>query len=126
MTPLPRLAEVLGAAVRMRDLRVGTVTGVFGDADFVRMIGLEVTSADGVRRFLPRVAAPMREGVVRLGSTLVLVETGELDGYGRLGARVVRDPMQLAGLGVDPDGRIVRVGGDRGVSPDAASGISVA
>lgn len=124
MTPLPQLADVLGAAVCVGDLRVGAVTGIFGDAGFGRVIGLEVTGHDGTRRFLPRVAAPVRGRVVQLPSAFVLVETGELDGYGRLGAVVVRDPLQLAGLGIDSDGHVHRPAGPDGVSLEVASGTS--
>ena len=124
MTPLPRLADALGTAVRVRDVRVGTVTGVLGDRGFERVIGFEVTSRDGRRRFLPWVGAPVRDGSLSLGSALVLVETGELDAYRRLGAVVVRDPMQLDGLGIDSDGRVERFHDRRGVSPWTGSGTS--
>jgi hypothetical protein len=126
MTSPPRLGDVLGAAVRARGLRLGTVTGCVCDARWERLLGLEVTGADGIRRFLPWVAVELREGMVGIGSSLLLVDTGELDGYVRLGAVVVRDPMQLAGLGVGPGGEITHGEGDPGVSSEVGSGIRTA
>lgn len=122
MTSVPLLRALLGAPVRLHDLRLGTVTGVYGDASFARVIGLEVTSPDGRRRLLPWVAARVEEGVVHLQSALVLVETGELEGYGRLGARVARAPAELDGLGVGPEGRVERRDGSNGVSLEVVSG----
>ena len=126
MTSPPLLGALLGAPVRLNDLRLGTVTGVYGDAGFERVIGLEVTSPDRGRRFLPWVAVGIEDGVVRLASPFVLVDTGELDGYLRLGARVARDPAQLDGLGVGPDGRVEPGPSAEVVSPEPASGISLA
>lgn len=119
----PDLGWLLGRTVRLRpsDLRVGTVTGVYGDAGFERVIGLEVSSPDGRRRFLPWVASSLDEGGVRVESAFLLVDPGELDAYMRLGARLVRDPAELDGLTVAPDGRIERPRGD-GVSLELASG----
>jgi hypothetical protein len=91
-------ADLLGAPVRVHDLRVGTVTGAFADSGLRGLIGLEVTGRGGSRWFLPLVAASWEEGVVRLGSALVLVETGDLEGYGRLGAVLIRDEEQLRAL----------------------------
>jgi hypothetical protein len=87
---------------------VGTVTGVFGDPTFGRVIGVEVTARDGTRRFLPRIATSLVDGVVALESPLVLVETGERDGYHRLGAVVLRDRAQLAPLRMGRDGVVER------------------
>ncbi len=125
MTPSARPAEMLRAPVRVHDLRVGTVTGVFADTGFERLIGLEVTGRAGQRWFLPFVAASQQEdGAVRLDSALVLVETGDLDGYGRLGAVVVRDAERLLEVTVDPDGRVLRDA--RRVSPATSAGTSTA
>jgi len=123
VTSLPRLEDVLGAAVRAYDLRLGTVTGAVFDARWERLLGLEVTGRDGVRRFLPWVAVELHDRLVAVGSPFVLVDTGELDGYVLLGAMVVRDPMQLKGLGVGAEGEITR--GERlgGVSHEVGSGI---
>ena len=124
MTSSDRLADVLGVAVRVRDLRIGTVTGVVGDTGFERVIGLEVMSPDGGRRFLPMVAATFEKGGVQMRSSLVLVETGDVAGYGRLGAVVARDPVRLAQLVMEQDGRVLAAEDRRGVSLNGASGIS--
>ena len=121
MTPGARPADLLWAPVRVHDLRVGTVTGVLADAGFDRIIGVEVSGRADKRWFLPLVAASQGEdGVVRLDSTLVLVETGDLDGYGRLGAVVLRDEERLLGVTVDAHGRVQRDA--RGVSAGGAVG----
>jgi hypothetical protein len=125
VTSLPRLEEVLGAAVRANELRLATVTGVVFDARWERLLGLEATGRDGIRRFLPWVAAELHGGVVGVVSPFVLLDTGELDGYVRLGAMVVRDRMQLAGLGVGTGGEITRADRLAGVSQEVTSGIEI-
>jgi hypothetical protein len=105
----------------VRDLRIGTVTGAFADRALRHLIGLEVTGRAGVRWFLPLVAASWNEGVVRLDSALVLVETGDLEGYGRLGAVLVRDAERLSALADAEDGVDRRA---PGVSRVPAGGIS--
>lgn len=122
---VPALGALLGRSVRLRlsDLRVGTVTGVYGSPGFERVIGLEVSGRDGRRRFLPWVASAFDDGAVRLQSAFLLVDTGELDAYMRLGARLARDPAELAGLTVATDGRIGR--GNDGVSLQLAPGTPV-
>lgn len=112
MTPTCRLEDVLGRAVRAHDLRLGTVTGVVFDAGRERVLGLEVAGRDGVRRFLPWVAVELVGNATAIASPLVLVDTGELDGYARLGAVVVQDPLQLAGVGVARDGAIMHAESD--------------
>jgi hypothetical protein len=115
-----RPADVLGAPVRVRDVRLGTVTGVVGDGPVERLIGLEVTSRDGRRWFLPSVAVSHEAGAIHVHSTLVLVETGDLEGYGRLGAVVIRDPAELERLVVDEDGRFLRDGAESDSLPAPA------
>ena len=109
--------------MRPHDLRLGTVTGVVFDARRERVLGLEVACRDGVRRFLPWVAVELVGNATAIASPLVLVDTGELDGYARLGAVVVRDPLQLAGVDVGREGESTHVESDPGVSPLASSGI---
>ena len=123
MTSLPRLDHVLGAAVRAHELRLATVTGAVLDASWERLFGLEATGRDGVHRFLPWATVELHDGIVEVGSPFVLVDAGELDGYLLLGAVVVRDPMQLAGLGVGSGGEITRADMLAGVSQEVGSGI---
>ena len=99
------LAGLLGMPCRVRDVRVGEVAGVFVDAGATRVIGLDIRSADGVRRFLPWIAAERSEGAVSVRSSLLLVDAG--DSYSRLGARGITDARELAGLGVASDGLLV-------------------
>jgi hypothetical protein len=123
VTPVRRSADLLGLPVRVGDLRVGTVTGVVGDGPVERLIGLEVTGRNGQRWFLPSVAASHDSGGINVHSTLMLVETGDLEGYGRLGAVVIRDPEELEHLAVDEDGTFLR--DNPGVSLPAAAGTPV-
>jgi hypothetical protein len=53
----------------------------------------------------------------------MLVETGDLEGYGRLGAVVIRDPEELEHLAVDEDGTFLR--DSPSVSLPAAAGTPV-
>jgi hypothetical protein len=124
VTPVRRPADVLGAPVRVGDFRVGTVTGVVGDGPVERLIGLEVTGRNGQRWFLPSVAASHEDGGIDVHSTLVLVETGDLEGYGRLGAVVIRDAAALEHLAVDEDGTFLREP-SWSVSPPTVAGTSV-
>jgi hypothetical protein len=87
-----RIAKVLGAAVHVGGDHVGRVTGVLvrspGEA-----IGLEVTSPDLSRSFLPLVAATLVDDVVDVRSPLLLVES--CDAYIERGATVCRESAEL-------------------------------
>ena len=98
------LADLLGAAVQVRTVRVGEVVGVFLDRTGRRAIGLELSSG-GLRRFLPWVAARVEGGVVVVESSLVIVDDGE--SYERLGARRIRDAASLRALCALAGGEIV-------------------
>ena len=107
MRPSGALADLLGVAVRVGTIRVGEVAGIFVDEIGTRAIGLEVASADGVRRFLPWFAATRAQGGVAVTSALLLVDDGE--SYERLGAHAIRDATRLAGLSASPSGELERV-----------------
>jgi hypothetical protein len=124
VTPVGRPADLLGVPVRVGDLRVGTVTGVVGDGSIKRLIGLEVTGRNGQRWFLPSVAGSHDGGGIDVHSTLMLVETGDLEGYGRLGAVVIREAAALEHLAVDEDGTFLREP-SWSVSPPTVAGTSV-
>jgi hypothetical protein len=87
--------EVLGARVEVDGKDAGHVTGVLVDPD-QRAIGLEVTSVDSDRRFLPLVAATLSDGVVSVASPLLLVES--CDAYIARGATICRDLACLEDL----------------------------
>lgn len=70
-----------------------------------RAIGLEVSSADRIRRFVPWVAVRSDGRIVAVESALVIVDDGE--SYERLGARSIRDRAALLALRALPDGQIV-------------------
>lgn len=106
MTSSVPLSELLGLPVRIGSLRVGEVTGVFVDQSAPRAIGLEVVGARGTYHFLPWVAATFAAAAVFLDSALLLVDDGP--SYERLGAKSMRDPIDLSGLRAIPDGTVVR------------------
>lgn len=122
----PELGALIGRPVSVHDVRLGTVTGVYGDGRFARVIGLEVSSPDGRRRFLPWVVSRADDGTVAVQSAFLLVDVGELDSYLRLGARLERDPAALAGLSATPDGRVAGKHDENGVSAEAEAGIRAA
>lgn len=102
---LGSLAELLGAACCVREVRIGEVTSVIVDAELTRVLGLDIRSPDGRRRFLPWVAADLeRQGGVGIRSAFLLVDA--IDSYMRRGARRISDYAELATLRVDDDGHI--------------------
>lgn len=111
MTRSIRLAEVLGAPVHIDGVRVGEVAAVVADAQFERVVGLEVVGVDFRRKFLPWLAFTFTHGDVQPTSVLVLFEMSELDDYRRLGERVVQDGDGLERLRVTLDGRILAQNG---------------
>lgn len=122
MSRVHGLAGLLGAAVRADSTRVGEVVGVFLDAGAEYVLGLEVASVGGARRFLPWVAADVDELGVRIPSPLVLVD--ERESYERLGARAIGDPLVLEALMVSADGAVVRR--TEQVSPGPVSAVPTA
>jgi hypothetical protein len=118
--PPRRLVELLGAPCRVRDVRVGEVTGVVVDGAGGRVVGLDIGSAGGVHRFLPWVACEVDcEGRVDVRSAFLLVD--DTQSYRRLGARDIVDAEVLARLRVDASGRVSR--GEDAVSTDGVLGI---
>jgi hypothetical protein len=99
------LADLLGAVVRVGTVRVGEVVGVYVDRGGGRAIGLEVSGAGGIRRFLPWFAVRQEGRIVVVESALVIVDDGA--SYERLGARSIRDPVTLLTMQALPDGEIV-------------------
>ncbi|HEU0248305.1 MAG TPA: hypothetical protein VFR38_14595 [Gaiellaceae bacterium] len=116
------LAHALGASVRVGDVRVGKIVGIYLDAERTRAIGLEVASAGGVRRFLPWVVASFENGEVRASSALHLLDAP--DGYERHGAVALHDPSEVAGLSATVDGRVST--DSEPVSAELAMGTSLA
>ncbi len=118
MTPLDSLGSVLGAPVRVGDIRVGEVAGVLVDASQRTAIGLVIAGPGATRRFLPWIAATFEGGAVHADSALLLVDGGE--SYERRGAVVVDAVHDLASVAVAADGRLSERGSV--VSPDVAAG----
>jgi hypothetical protein len=83
------------------------VSAVFLDAPGTKLIGLEVSSADGGRRFLPWVAASVGGRVVEAASSLLLVDAS--DDYVRNGAIRFVDDASLDGLRATRDGEVQEV-----------------
>ena len=106
MTSSVLLSELLGLPVRIGSLRAGEVTGVFVDQRAHRAIGLEVVGPRGTYHFLPWVAATFGGAAVFLDSSLLLVDDGS--SYERLGAKSMRDPIDLSALRAIPDGTVGR------------------
>jgi hypothetical protein len=96
------LRRLLSASVRVQGARVGHVSGVLLDAAETHVLGLEVTSEDRVRRFLPWVAAHFANGAIDTDSALMLVDSA--DTYVERGALVKRDPEELGQLVADARG----------------------
>jgi hypothetical protein len=116
------LAGVLGADVRLEGQSVGEVTGIVCDAACERVIGLDVRSVDGHRRFLPWIGLTLEHGIVTPSSRLVLVEVDDLEGYSKLGASILRRPEELSLLTVERDGRIGAGPPAEGVSAETVPG----
>lgn len=104
--PCGSLAGLVGATCSVRGVRVGDVTGVVVDPDFIRVLGLDVHSVDGRRRFLPWVAAEQGPYGVDVDSAYLLVDAG--DSYTRRGARCIREAAELSSRCADLHGRIAR------------------
>ena len=115
------LADTLGASVRVGEVRVGNIVGIYLDGGRARAIGLEVASAGGIRRFLPWAVASFENGDVRASSALHLLDTR--DGYERHGAVALHDRKSVAGLSANADGRVLADSG--AVSADLAVGTSL-
>jgi hypothetical protein len=105
------LTRILDATVRVGGIRVGRVSGILFDASGTRVIGLEVASPDGARRFLPWVAATIANGDVWVRSALQLVDWS--DTYERDGALVSRSPAEVEGTAL-PAREGPRAAGGRG------------
>lgn len=105
------LAAVLGSTVEVGAEGVGEIAGVYVDRVRERVIGLEVASAGGARRFLPWVAARFGPRTVSIDSPRFLVDDGE--SYQRLGAELLRDMAELAELRVRLDGSLEPLGTPR-------------
>jgi hypothetical protein len=88
VTKRDRAYAAVGRNVLVEGESVGAVTGILLDRSQARVIGLEVTLRSVERRFLPTVAATLRDGIVEVGSTLHLVDPYEE--YVRSGAVVWR------------------------------------
>lgn len=81
-------AEAFGVRVEVNGGHAGHVTGVLVHPAN-GAIGLEVTSPEWTRRFLPLVAATLADGVIEVHSPLLLVES--CDAYLARGATICRD-----------------------------------
>jgi hypothetical protein len=116
------LAHAFGAHVRVGDVRVGKIVGIYLDAERARAIGVEVASAGGGRRFLPWVVASFENGEVRASSALHLLDAP--DGYERHGAIALHDRSEVAGLSATIEGRVITE--SEAVSAELAAGTSLA
>lgn len=81
----------LGTPVCVGDVRVGVVTAVLADEAGERAFGLEVSTRDGERWFLPWAAADIGRDAVQASSALVFGGPDQLDAYARRGACFVRE-----------------------------------
>jgi hypothetical protein len=101
------LGHVLGSSVRIRGVRVGHVTGVVFDATETSALGVEVTSPDSARRFLPWAAGCVADGVLDADSALLLVDPP--DSPLERGGVLCRDPEYLSTLAAVDGGRLTAV-----------------
>ena len=108
------LRELLERPVMLGDVRLGASIDAVLDSDSLRVVGLEVERADGVRRFLPLAAARIGDDRVAVGSALLLLD----ENVGAFYRRRSSSFAALVGLTVEragqPLGRLV----DLVVAPD--------
>lgn len=97
---------LVGAPVRVRGLRVGTVVDLIADVSLERLLGAEVQTLADQRRFLPWAAADASASGVDVDSALVLLDVPELDWYADRGARLSGRDELRAGLVVRAGGRL--------------------
>lgn len=98
------LHGLVGTAVVVGEEAIGGVSGVYLDRRRGRAIGLEVACPGGARLFLPWVAARFGRGRIAVKSARFLIDDGE--SYRRLGADLVSEPVELAGMHIALDGGV--------------------
>jgi hypothetical protein len=76
------LSELLRLPVRTRGIQLARPVDAVVDS-FHRLVGFEVVSRDGARRFLPLAAVDVREDELSVSSSLVLLEEREIAYYRR-------------------------------------------
>lgn len=118
MTRAVSLRSLLDRPVVLGEIRLGRPTEVVLDSLSLRTLGLEVQCRDEVSRFLPLRAAHVRDGVIAVGSALLLFEDREfyrrnaLD-FGSLRGAIVERSGDVLGeltdLVIDEEGNPVEV-----------------
>ena len=111
------LRELLKRPVMLGDIRLGAPLDAVLDSDSLRVVGLEVDCADGVRRFLPLPAARIRDDRISVGSALILLEENVRDFYRRRSCMFTA----LVGLPVERAGRPLGPLTDFVVAPDGTT-----
>jgi hypothetical protein len=111
------LRELLERPVMLGDIRLGAPSDAVLDSDSLRVVGLEVDCADGVRRFLPLPAARIRDDRVSVGSALILLEENVRDFYRRRSCLFTA----LLGLPVERAGRPIGRLTDLVIAPDGTT-----
>ena len=76
-----RGVELLNRRVVTGGIQLGRVVDVIFDESGENAIGLDVHCQDGENRFLPMAAADVDDGVVTVGSSLLLLGRDQLDFY---------------------------------------------
>jgi hypothetical protein len=107
------VADLLGAPVRVGDIRLGTVVDLIADSEQHRALGLAVETAGGSRSFLPWPAVDVTAEGVSVGSALVLLAPSELEYYVERGRRLGAEDPGLERLRVSPGGELAENGGLR-------------
>jgi hypothetical protein len=99
--------KLLNLPVCQHGIVLGRTIDLTVDLESGRVVGFVVRCRDGADRFLPLPAARVGDGEIQVGSALLLLD--DLDYYlarGRSFKALVAEDGRLAGLVVDPEGRV--------------------
>ncbi len=92
--------------VLVRGIRLGEVESVLLDAAEPRIVGLDVLCGDGANRFLPFSTARRGATGIDIESTLMLLDTRELQFY-RARTRSLASVPELADARIEAEGALV-------------------
>ena len=83
--------ELLRRPVLVRGIRLGRTVDVIFDPDGTRVVGFDVLCGDELHRFLPYPATVVARDGLEVETTLMLLDSEELDFYRRYGRSLATD-----------------------------------